>query len=129
MLVITPNIYKNPYTEKHFTEMINKFDSICTRELNIQYLEIFKETIEKIDSSYNNKLFNKTIQKTLHKELSRRLKFSPCFEIFYRSIIKEICRRFINEPLPHIYSYIDKLTIMSKNNATRNKYVASYNKG
>lgn len=117
MLVITPDIYKNPYTEKHFTDMINKFDSICTRELNIQYLEIFKETLEKIESSYNNKLFNKKIQKTLHKELSEHFNCSPCFEIFYRSIIKEIYRRFINEPVSHIYDHIDKLTIMSKNNA------------
>lgn len=97
--------------------MIDKFDSLCSRELNIQYLEILKEKIEKIDRLNDDSLFNKRGQQKLQEECSEYIKCVPCFEIFYQSVIKEICRRFINEPISHIYAYIDKLTIMSKNNA------------
>lgn len=117
MRVINSNIYKDPYGEKEFLQMSQKIDTLCFEDFTTNYLKILKKELEHIDNK-NKKLFNKKTQKELNERMQEYIKQSPCAEIFYRSVFKELLKSHINEPITNILYYIDKLTIMSKNSAT-----------
>lgn len=113
-MAIIPNIQKDPYQDSDFLKMGKKINSLCSENFSFHYLCILKKELESIDNE-NKKLFNKKIEEELRQRMREYATHSPCAEIFYNSIFSEIAKSYKNQPLSHVLSQIDKLTLMSNN--------------
>jgi len=124
LININSRIYKNPYGLKDFLKMAETINNICHENFDVYQLCILKSELESIDNEYNekDKLFNRHTRVKLTNRMKKYSKISPCAEIFYMSIFRELLNKHKNEPIHELIRYINKLTLMSKNGAITTKY-------
>lgn len=112
MMLISPEIYSNPYTEKEFVEMSEKLDNICFKNFSNNYIIILQK--ELLHCSDHELLLTETVCERLKDNMQSYANISPCADAFYNSIFKELFQTFKNQPLNSVHEFLEKLTLLSK---------------
>lgn len=110
-MLISPEIYPHPYTEEQFMEMCEKFDVLCENESSKKLLIILEKELE--NCSNNSLLLTKEVCEELSEKMKEYAESSPCADIFYNSIFKELHKTFKHEPLEYVYMFLKRLTLLS----------------